>query len=118
MNAAQRLYLIAAIALGVGGVIYAKTMLDVSGANSDLGRTLAAADRVIAQNEIKLAELQHDAVALDRARESFRIASMSADERFQGQRYFAYGLMGVGALFGLVGFVVGGTRAKADSVTA
>lgn len=112
MNVAQRLYLIAAIAVGAGGAIYAKTALDVSEANSDLGRTLATADRFIAQNEIKLAQLQHDAVALDRAQEQLRIASMSADERFQGQRYFAYGLMGLGALFGMVGFVVSGARGQ------
>lgn len=110
MNIAQRLFLVAA-ALGVaGGAIAIKTALDVDNAKSRLGVTLIEADRFIAQQEIQLAQMQNDPVALERAREQLRVASMTADERFATQRYAGYGLLGAGVLFGLVGFVVGGAK--------
>lgn len=113
MNIAQRLFLVAA-ALGVaGGAISIKTALDVDNAKSRLGVTLIEADRFIAQQEIQLAQMQNDPVALERAREQLRVASMSADERFQTQRYLGYSLLGAGVLFGLVGFVVGGAKGAA-----
>jgi hypothetical protein len=113
MNIAQRLFLVAAALILAGGVVYAKTVLDVANAKSRLGLALTASDRFIAQQEIQIAQMQNDPVALERAREQLRVASMSADERFQTQRYLGYGLLGAGVLFGLVGFVVGGAKGAA-----
>ena len=113
MSVAARCFVIALIAVLCGGIYVASLANDVRLWDERAG---------IRQTAVTTARIKASRTSspIDRAEATIlRLeADMTGRERFQTNRYIAYGVVTIGGIFGLVGFILLGAAPRARDSTA